>query len=89
MNLQTINPDFKSISKQFPLIIFSDIIDLFNTGNQPIGYITPFENDFRYSIYDDNNIWPTKDFVLKLKSSFHLKIVYYLQKMDLIVLYLI
>lgn len=76
MKFPPINPDFKLISKQFPLIIFSDIIDFFNAGNQPIGYITPFENDFRYSICDNNNnIWPTKDFVLiKTNNRNHFKI---------------
>lgn len=75
MNLQNIKPDFKSSFKHFPLIIFSDIIDLFNTGNQPLGYVTPFKNEFIYSICDDNNIWPTKDFVLiKTNNENHFKI---------------
>lgn len=75
MNLQISNPDLKIINKQFPLIIYSDIIDLFTSGNLPLGYITPFENYFMYSICDNNNIWPTKDFILiKTNNENHFKI---------------
>lgn len=70
MNLQITNSDFKIFSKQFPLIIYSDI-------NLPLGYIKLFGNRFKYSICDNNNIWPIKDFVLiKTNNKNHFKIFY-------------
>lgn len=49
--------------KKFAFMIYPDI-EKSNSGNQPLGYISIFNNEFKYFICENINDWPDKEFVL-------------------------
>lgn len=50
--------------KKFAFMIYSENNRNNTTVNLPIGYISTFNNEFKYFICENVNDWPNKEFVL-------------------------
>jgi len=50
--------------KKFAFMIYSESNESNSAGNEPLGYISILNNEFKYFICENINDWPDKEFVL-------------------------